>query len=175
MNRGVAACASASPECETIAVGVGALAVVDDPDAVLVTHALGSCVAVCIWDPEVRVAGLLHFLLPGSLGDSHRARVQPEAFANSGIPLLFKTAYRHGLQKSRAVVYLVGGAEIAQVNMASSRIGRRNVIAARRILWENGVLIEREETGGAAPRSVYLSAETGRLRIRAGNEHVVIE
>ena len=43
-------------------VGIGEFAVTDQPGGSIVTHALGSCIAVCIWDPTVRVAGLLHFL-----------------------------------------------------------------------------------------------------------------
>lgn len=151
------------------------LAVTDQVDAVLVTHALGSCVAVCIWDPHAQVAGLLHFLLPGSPADSERARVQPAAFADSGIPLLFETAYRKGLLKARAVVRLIGGTENAQPSIGPRQIGKRNVLAARRILWANGVFVETEMTGGDTPRSVYLSAGTGHLEVKTGNEHVVIE
>jgi chemotaxis protein CheD len=157
-----------------IAVGIGEFAVIDNADSVLVTHALGSCVAVCIWDPEVRVAGLLHFLLPDSSDHAARATSQPAAFADTGIPLLFETAYRCGLRKDRAVVSLVGGAETARSSIPSLQIGRRNLLAARKLLWINGVLIGHETTGGTSARSVYLSAATGRLQIKAGREHIVI-
>ena len=163
------------PHIQTLAVGVGELLVTDDPGTVLVTHALGSCVAVCIWDPRAHVAGLLHFLLPDSAMHAARARSQPGAFADSGIPLLFETAYRRGLQKAHALVRLVGGAEIAQSSVTTLRIGKRNVLAARKLLWSNGVLIDHEETGGAEPRSVYLSAGSGCLHIKTGREDIVIE
>ena len=47
-----------------IIVGIGEMAVADRPDDVIVTYALGSCVAVCLFDPAARVAAMLHFLLP---------------------------------------------------------------------------------------------------------------
>lgn len=159
----------------TIAVGVGECAVVAASESQLVTHALGSCVAVCLWDPEARVAGLLHFLLPDASEHSPRRATQPGAFAATGIPLLFETAYESGLHKARARVYLVGGAELPSLGVSSRQIGRRNALAARRLLWANGVMIAREETGGAVPRSVYLCARTGRIRIKAGHQHIVIE
>ena len=40
-----------------LVVGIGELAVSQTPDDAIVTHALGSCIAVCVWDPAVRVAG----------------------------------------------------------------------------------------------------------------------
>ncbi len=82
-------------------VGIGELAVTQSPDDVIVTHALGSCIAVCLWDPAVRVAGLLHFLLPEASLNMERARKQPATFADSGIALLFQTAYTRGVDKKR--------------------------------------------------------------------------
>ena len=163
------------PRVRTIAVGVGELAVTADRDLVLATHALGTCVAVCIWDPQAHVAGLLHFLLPDSVAHPERAQTQPGAFADSGIPLLFEQACQRGLQKSRAVVSLVGGAQIEQSRVASFQIGRRNLMAARKLLWSNGLLIDREVTGGVSPRSVYLSAASGRLHVKTGHRYFVIE
>lgn len=92
-----------------IVVGIGEFAVSNDKDSVILTHALGSCVAVCIWDPHVKVAGLIHVLLPDSRINADRASVQPAAFADTGIPLLFQTAYAYGVQKQRCLVRLIGG------------------------------------------------------------------
>ncbi|HEX6770065.1 MAG TPA: chemotaxis protein CheD, partial [Candidatus Binatia bacterium] len=33
-------------------------------DSYAVTTILGSCVAVCLWDPVTRIGGINHFLLP---------------------------------------------------------------------------------------------------------------
>ena len=56
-----------------VVVGIGEFAVSDRPDDLIVTHALGSCIAVCLWDVERRVGGLLHFLLPHSAINMQRA------------------------------------------------------------------------------------------------------
>lgn len=152
-------------------VGIGELAVSNCPDDVVVTHALGSCVAVCVWDPTTLVAGLLHVLLPDSRINPQRAKEQPAAFADTGIPLLFQTAYARGLQKNRCVVRLVGGAEVAG-NNASFDIGKRNILAAKNILWRNGVLIKGEDVGGKAVRTVNLFVRDGRLQITSGREAV---
>lgn len=96
-----------------IVIGIGEYAVSGDADALIVTHALGSCVAVCVWDPTARVGGMVHVLLPDSKINPARAEVQPGAFADTGIPLLFHAAYQKGAKKGRCRVHLVGGATIS--------------------------------------------------------------
>ena len=147
-----------------VVVGIGELAVTDRPADIIVTHALGSCIAVCLFDPVASVAAMLHFLLPDSRINPERARTQPAAFADTGIPLLFQTAYQHGLDKRRAIVKLAGGAETAEGNGAFMT-GRRNTLAAKQLLWRNGVLIKALDVGGTTARTVHLSARDGRVQI----------
>ena len=151
-----------------VRVGIGELAVSDRPEDLITTVALGSCVAVCVWEPVARVAGLLHFLLPESTINPARARVEPEAFADSGIPRLFHDVYRLGGQKKRCRVCLVGGAEISRhAPDGILNVGRRNILAARAVLWRNGIMVEGEAVGGTVPRTVILAAATGALTIKA--------
>ncbi len=153
-----------------VVVGVGELAVSDRIDEVIVTYALGSCIAVCLFDPGVRVAAMLHFLLPEASINARRALEQPAAFGDTGIPLLLETASRYGLRKDRSSVRLIGGAEVA--NVAGCATGRRNILAARTILWRHGLFIESQEVGGASARTVHLSVSDGCLRIFNGREQI---
>jgi chemotaxis protein CheD len=156
-----------------LVVGIGELAVSQSPDDIIVTHALGSCIAVCLWDPVVRVGGLLHFLLPEAKLNMDRARRQPATFADSGISLLFQTAYTRGVDKKRCVVRLVGGAEVAGLQgIAALNVGKRNLLMARQILWQNGVLVAGESAGGTIPRTVTLRASDGVVEVRSGRDMV---
>ena len=160
------------PATARLVVGIGEFAVADQ-DATIVTHALGSCIAVCIWDPETRIGGMLHFLLPEARINRERAARQPAAFADTGIPLLFQTAYARGLLKTRTVVSLVGGAEISrEAQNGLLDVGRRNTLAARNLLWRNGVLVRKEEVGGSRARTVSLSLEDGRVLVTTAGEPV---
>src|SRR4029077_10239774 len=109
-----------------LVIGIGEFAVSNRPGDVIVTHALGSCIAVCIFDPRAGVAGMLHFLLAEASINPERAHQQPGVFADTGIPLLFEAAYQYGLNKRRAIVTLVGGAEMTQQSAATFGTGRRN-------------------------------------------------
>jgi chemotaxis protein CheD len=158
-----------------IVIGIGEYAVSADTNAVLVTHALGSCIAVCLWDPTAHVAGMLHFLLPDSRVNPTRAAQQPATFADLGIPILFQAAYKLGATKPRCIVKLVGGADVTGVQgHGLLEVGRRNQVAAKNLLWRNGVLIKAERLGGSEPRNVILSIADGGVRITSAN-HVVAD
>ena len=148
-------------------VGIGEFAVSDRPDDLIITAALGSCVAVCLWEPTAGVAGMLHFLLPDARSNPVRARSEPAAFADSGIPMLFHAAYDIGAQKKRCRVWLVGGADVAGHAPGALTIGRRNVLAARSVLWQNGIMIHGESVGGSSPRTVTVGVASGQVTVKS--------
>ena len=149
----------------SIIVGISDCRVSSDPDGILLTYALGSCIAIAIHDPAVGVGGLLHYMLPESTLDQSKAAENPFMFADTGIPLLFHSAYGLGAEKRRLVVRAAGGAQVMDENGVFN-IGKRNHLALRKILWKAGVMIHGEETGGTASRTVRLEVATGRFWVR---------
>jgi chemotaxis protein CheD len=152
-------------------IGIGEFRVTAGADAEIVTHALGSCVAVCLWDPVSHIAGMLHFLLPDARLNPERAARQPATFADTGIPLLFQAAYRAGAVKSRLRVHLLGGASVTG-GPGGLDVGRRNGLTAKKLLWQNGVLVNGEALGGTDSRTVSLFAANGRVVVTRGREVV---
>ncbi|HKY23227.1 MAG TPA: chemotaxis protein CheD [Vicinamibacterales bacterium] len=153
-------------------VSIGEFVVSDRSDDVITTVALGSCIAVCLWEPKARVAGMLHFMLPDAALNKERAREQPAVFANTGIPLLFRAAYELGADKKRCAVRLVGGAELAAGGRAEGDgagvfdVGRRNVLAARAVLWRNGIMTGGELVGGTTARTIAMSVGDGKVIVK---------
>ncbi len=150
-----------------LTVGIGECIVSRDPGAVLATHALGSCVAVAVYDPAVHVAGLLHFLLPDSGTDRGKADARPFIFADTGIPRLFHGAYSMGANRANLITAAFGGAHVTSGGDALA-IGKRNCLAVRKILWKAGLMLHHEELGGTAPRTVHIEAAHGRVVISHG-------
>jgi chemotaxis protein CheD len=158
-----------------LTVGISDCAVSGDPDAVITTHALGSCVGLLIYDPVARVGGLLHYMLPDSAMDKDRAQQKPFMFADTGIPLLFHTAYKAGARKERIQVTALGGAQILGTNDSFS-IGKRNLTSMRKILWKAGVMLHHEEVGGTSPRTARLEIATGKILVSFGRgQHEVYQ
>jgi chemotaxis protein CheD len=147
-----------------IAVGIGDAALARGQGR-LSTIGLGSCVAVTIYDPAVRVGGLLHFQLADSTTDLERARRQPWLFGDVGVATLAAAVQAQGALVPRSRVTLVGGAQL-MASVAAAQIGKRNVLAARKALWKAGYLIEREVVGGNVGRSVLLDVATGDVTVR---------
>jgi chemotaxis protein CheD len=152
---------------ETITIGIAEAEVSNNPNCGLVTHALGSCVAVAIYDAEAKVAGLLHIMLPESSIDREKAKIKPFTYADTGIPALFRAAYAKGADKKRITVYLVGGAQVMDPGGVFN-IGKRNHLACRKVLWAAGVMVHGEEVGGNISRTVSLEVASGRLRWHSG-------
>jgi chemotaxis protein CheD len=151
----------------SLVVGIGECQVSNDPEAVLITYALGSCIAVIIYDPVSKVGGLLHYMLPDSTIDCEKAQKRPFMFADSGIPMLFHSAYQLGAVKSRMEVAVLGGAQVMD-STETFNIGKRNHLALRKIFWKAGVLIYREDVGGTQSRTVRLEMASGRVMMRCG-------
>jgi len=147
-------------------VGISDLKVSNNPGDILVTFALGSCIAVAIYDPLVKVGGLLHYMLPDSTLDLKKAQDQPGMFADTGVPLLFKSCYRLGAEKKRIVVKVAGGASILD-DTNFFRIGQKNITALRKIFWKNNVMIEAEDTGANYNRTVRLDLSTGKFLVKS--------
>lgn len=136
-----------------------------EPGDVLVTYALGSCIAVTAHDPVSRVGGMLHFMLPESAIDAEKARQNPWMFADTAIPLLFHNLCALGAARRRLVVCAAGGAQVMD-DRGLFNIGKRNALALRKLLWKSGVMLHDEDLGGTESRSVRLEIGSGRCWLR---------
>lgn len=153
-------------------VGVADMKVSVDPDEVLVTHALGSCLGIALHDAAAGVGGLLHVMLPLSTIDPTKAGLNPCMFVDTGVPRLFLECYKAGAEKKRLVVKVAGGACVGKADARDDffQIGRRNIVMLRKLLWKNGVLIEAEDVGGGHSRTMALEVGGGRVVVSVNGE-----
>lgn len=154
-----------------ITIGIAEMHVSRDPEDLLVTHALGSCVGISLHDPVARVGGILHYMLPLSSLDQEKAQKNPFMFGDTGIPEFFKRAYGAGATKENLRVCMAGGASVIQ-DMHHFDIGERNVVIARKLFWKNAVLIAGEHVGGAIPRTLFLDMASGNTWFTSGRDRV---
>lgn len=155
-------------------VGVADMKVSNNPEESIITYSLGSCIGLVIYDPIVKVGGMLHYMLPESSIDKGKASARPYMFADSGIPRLFKTAYKLGAAKQRMQVYVAGGAEILD-QKGFFNIGKRNYIALKKMFFKNKVLINKEDVGGNVNRTVRIDIATGDIFVKtSGSKEKII-
>ncbi|MEI2724736.1 MAG: chemotaxis protein CheD [Verrucomicrobiota bacterium] len=149
---------------KNLIVGVGDMLASNDVQANLVTYSLGSCVGVAIYDPVMKVGGLLHAMLPDSTINAERAATRPYMFVDTGLPALFHAVYTLGALKPRLTVRLAGGAEFLDGKKIFN-IGGRNVTATLDLLMRNNVKLGASETGGHESRTLRLDLATGQLSV----------
>lgn len=153
----------------TKTVGIGEWAVSSDPDDEIKTYALGSCLAVIIFDANVRVAGLIHIALPDSSIDQERAKRNPGYFADTGLPLMIEEMKKHGAVRQHVRVKLAGGASVMD-DKGIFDIGKRNILAAKRILWKSSLGAVAEDTGGDISRTVTVRVSDGYAFVSSGQK-----
>lgn len=152
-------------------VGVGDMCVSDNPDDLIVTYALGSCLGLVIYDPFAKVGGMLHAMLPDSSIHKKEDKLNPAKFVNTGIPLLFKEAYKLGAQKKKIQVKIAGCSQILDESNFFN-IGKRNYAATRKLLWKNNVMLDAEHCDNSKSTTLFLNIGTGDVTMKIQNEEI---
>ena len=143
-------------------VGIGQFAVCHSPEQ-LSCLGLGSCVAIILYDPQTRVGGMVHVLLPKA-----PPKVDVEGkYADTGVRRLVREMTINGASKDRVVAKLVGGAQMFKnLNVQVANIGRFNVLEARKALRELQIRIVAEDIEGDRGRSARLDSATGQVTVQ---------
>ncbi len=156
-----------------LTIGVGEWSVSNKVEDILKTYALGSCVAVVIYDRALRIAGMVHVALPESSMDPARAAALPGYFADSGVPVMIEEMKRLGAVKGNVWVKLAGGATIMDPQ-GFFDIGKRNILAVKRMLWRSSLGPIAEDTGGTMSRTVSVAVLDGGTSITSANRQWTI-
>jgi len=128
---------------------------------VQVTTILGSCVAVCLWDPQARVGGVNHFLLPSGTPASPR-------FGDAAMAELIASVLELGARRARLMAKVFGGACVLEAFRGeSASLGLRNVEAAHEWLRGAGIPVVSQDVGGHRGRKVVFRIRTGGAWVRA--------
>ena len=153
----------------SISVGLGEMKVLKNSDATLACLGLGSCVAVAAWDPVARVAGMAHVVLPSSQG---RRPDSGGKYADRAITKLIEEVSAQGAVKSRLVVKIAGGAQMALTKAINPifKIGEQNVTAVLEAINREGLRVKAKETGGNRGRTLRMNTASGETQVSVAGE-----
>lgn len=153
-------CASASRGEQRVNIIQGEYYVTDDANVVLTTL-LGSCVAACLRDPELKIGGMNHFLLPGHDREHPLSLRESERLGVHLMELLVNGLLRQGARRERLEAKLFGGARTME---GLADIGARNANFAERFLRFEGIRIVGSSLLGEHGRRIQYWPATGRAR-----------
>lgn len=129
---------------------------------------LGSCVAICLWDPVSHTGGLNHFLLPSKPSDvEHNAQ---GAYLNKKkysehevIEMLIEQMLHQGYDPNKLRALVVGG---ATSHFDYYQVGKKNIQVALKILEDKGIRHIKVSTGGPYSRRIQFHLDEGKVLIR---------
>lgn len=147
-------------------VGISDMRASADPTITLVTYSLGSCIGLSLYDPVAGVGGLLHAMMPVSTADPAKAAENPAMYTDTGVSALLQAVFDLGATR-RNIIAKVAGAASQMDSACMFRIGERNYMVLRKVLWKNDILIASEVIGGSSSRTMYLEMATGRTLVRS--------
>lgn len=151
-----------------VSVSMGSLAASNDVREVLVTF-LGSCVGLCLYDPESKVAGLAHIMLPGSEGKDPSSVFEAK-YADLATDALVSRISEKGGKKNKLVAKIAGGAEMLSnennSHNISMNIGERNVSSLKRLLATYGIPLKAEDVGSTQGRWLRFYVLSGLIVLR---------
>ncbi|HEX3008417.1 MAG TPA: chemotaxis protein CheD [Bacteroidales bacterium] len=121
---------------------------------------LGSCVAVCLFDPILQIGGINHYMLPYWNGQG----LASPKYGNIAIERLADKMVALGCNKSNLKAKVFGGGEVIETNIVQFHIGQRNIEVARTILEEMKIPIVASSLGGKLGRKIEYLTSTGDVR-----------
>ena len=142
-------------------------------DGELITYALGSCIGICLYDPSVKLAALIHIMLPINM---EAGRKNTMKYADTGIRETIRQLEGRGARKNRLVAKIAGGAKMFEVSGSTGlgNIGQRNIESVHMNLRREGIRIVSENVGGTVARTLSFFPATGQGQIRAYGQPLII-
>lgn len=132
-------------------------------DALMVVTTLGSCVAACLLDPQARLAGMNHFMLPHAGGSDDRGG---ERVGVHAMQVLIGQMLQRGAHRQRLQARIFGGACVAgglPAGLAgpTGLAGERNVAFVRAFLAQEGIPLVTSDVLADCARRVSLYPASG--------------
>lgn len=137
--------------------------VIVSPNPILVSTVLGSCIAVTMYSPEMRVGAICHAMLPNNLKQDADL-----LYVDSAVHYLYHRMTEYG-GRTDLVIKLFGGAQVLAGGYSTSTrksVGEQNVIQAKITLEQLGLRIAKTDIGGKLGRKLFFSIKTGDVYLR---------
>ena len=131
----------------------------------LITYALGSCIGICLYDPQIKLAAMVHIMLPINM---EAGRKNTFKYADTGIRETLNQMTAKGAMKARITAKIAGGARMFEVNGGTlGSIGQRNSESVHQVLRRENIRLLWEDVGGKVARTMEFDSATGNGIIRS--------
>ena len=142
-------------------------------NGMLITYALGSCIGICLYDQKIKLASLIHIMLPLNMEPGRKNVMK---YADTGIRETLKMMESKGASRSRITAKIAGGAKMFEVSGGSlGNIGQRNIDSVHINLKKEGIHLLKEDVGGGVARTLLFDVSNGLACVRCyGRPELII-
>jgi chemotaxis protein CheD len=138
-------------------------------EPIMVSTLLGSCVAVTMFSPSLRLGAICHALLPACRNDvpcSHR-KEEAGKYVQCAIRRMLEGLMSRGVAKAEIQIKLFGGSDMFDVGEGRSRsVGRQNIEMALSMLETESLRLVKQDLGGRRGRKIVFNTRTGEVFLK---------
>ncbi|HEY8555251.1 MAG TPA: chemoreceptor glutamine deamidase CheD [Burkholderiales bacterium] len=151
----------AEADTPRVTIHIGGLRASREP--LLIDTVLGSCIAACLYDPETRIGGMNHFMLPEGVDPKNPNSARYGVYA---MELLISDLMKLGASRTRFRAKVFGGGHVLRIRESARGVPQRNIEFVRRFLEQERIPIVTQDVGGYHPRRVVFHTGSGRVFVK---------
>jgi len=132
---------------------------------------LGSCIAITLWHPTLKVGGMCHFVLPSGKaemnGSSNTVSLDGR-YAPDAMELFRQEARRRGTELREYEAKIFGGGNMLEYSQIdeSELIGIKNIESAKRLLQEQRIKLLFSHVGKKGHRRIAFDVSNGDVWVK---------
>ncbi|MDH4129856.1 MAG: chemotaxis protein CheD [Spirochaetota bacterium] len=143
----------------TYVVSIADFKISDSFEDIIITHGLGSCIGLSIYDPILKIGGIFHFMLPYAIKANNK---NPLMFADMGIPIFLNQMKKYKCNLKTSIIKASGAASLNNDGKLFD-IAKQNIDALKNILNDYNLIINNSDLGGNYYRTMKLSLFDGKV------------
>ena len=161
-------------KAQLIRIGMAEMVISKTPATIITS--VGSCIALCMYDPVIKVGGMAHIVLPNNPFPSKETEIK-QKYAETAVMALFSALVSEGADRERIRAKIAGGANMFLkfgLECEALDIGGNNAKMIKKKLAELHIPLIAEDTGGNHARRIKFDTDSGRMTVIANEEVKVI-
>ena len=155
-----------------ITIGIADMKMAKD-SGMLITYALGSCIGICLYDQRIKLAAMVHIMLPLNMEPGRKNTFK---YADTGLRETLRLMESKGASRARITAKIAGGAKMFELSGGNlGNIGQRNIESVHLSLKKEGIQLLKEDVGGSVARTLLFDPATGLGCVRCyGRKELII-
>lgn len=134
---------------------------------------LGSCVAITLWHPVLRLGGMCHYMMDNCSGPHCGRNGRPEScYADAAMEELYTRISAHGCDPREFEAKLFGGGSMFSATARKGggrqplQLQDRNIVAGLELVASMGPRVVAQHLGGQGHRHLLFDVRTGRTWLK---------